>query len=113
MRDTEEYGGPKKAKSWYGKLCTGPFKPNPTVWRLRQQMRLPNKMMPKGNGQRGCRTRTVEKCAPLSNEWWKSVIECKGDEARIDTAQSLVSRAWGLRFEGGDVTHDGAALRAY
>ena len=68
MPDTEECDGVNKAKPWYGKLRTRPFKPNPTVWCPRQQVRLPNRMMPKGNTRHGCRTRTVDKCAPLSDE---------------------------------------------
>ena len=114
MLDTEEYDDPKKVKPWYGKLRTRPFTPNPTVWCSRQQVRLPNGMTPKGKAQREGKRRTMDRCAPLGDEWWKCIIERdKGDEARIDSAQSLVSRVWGLHFEGGNVTHDGAALRAY
>ena len=46
--EAEDYEGPQKAKLWYGKLRPRPFTPNPTVWRLRQQVRLPSRMFSEG-----------------------------------------------------------------
>ena len=112
MPDTEEYEGPQKAKPLYGKLRPRPFTPNPTVWRLRQQVRLPNRILAGGRRKTGRTVLNVDKCAPMTDAWWRCVLEGRGDTARLDEAQILVSHAC-LRFEGGVVVQNAATLRAH
>ena len=113
MPDTEEYEGPKKAKPWYSKLRQRPFTPNPTVWRLQQQVRLPHRIPARGRRKTRRTLLTVDKCAPMTDAWWRCVLEGQGDIAGLDEAQILVSQAWGLRFEGGVVVQNAATLRAH
>ena len=78
-----------------------------------EQLRLPNRMPSEGRHKGGRIVRTVDKCAPLSDAWWRCVLEGQGHRARVDEAQSLVSQTWGLMFEGGEIVHNGATLGAY
>ena len=41
------------------------------------------------------------------------MLDGRGDRARLDEAQILVSQSWGLRFEGREVVPNGATLGAY
>ena len=50
---------------------------------------------------------------PMTDAWWRCVLEGRGDTARLDEAQILVSQSWGLRFEGGVVVQNAATLRAH
>ena len=66
MPEAENYEGPRKAKPWYGKLRPRPFTPNPKVWRLRQQVRLPSRMPSEGWRVAGRQQKTVDMCTPLT-----------------------------------------------
>ena len=75
MPNMGEYKGPKKAKPWYCKLRPRPFIPNPTVWRPRQQVRLPNRIPAGGRRKTRQNVLTVDKCAPMTDAWWRCVLE--------------------------------------
>ena len=74
----------------YGKWRVRPFTPNPTVLRLSQQVRSANEMPFGGRHKSGRTIWTVDKCAGLSDAWWRCVPEGQGDRARVDEAESLV-----------------------
>ena len=47
----------------------------------------------------------------MSDEWWKCIIESRGKLEQLDEAQNAMSQAWGLRFQHGLVSAEGADLR--
>ena len=55
---------------------------------------------------------TVDRCTPLTDAWWKCLLNERGELERLDDARILVSQPWGLRFMGGAIVQHGAALEA-
>ena len=54
----------------------------------------------------------MDRCTPLTDAWWKCLLNEQGELERLDDARILVSQPWGLRFMGGAIVLDGAALEA-
>ena len=55
---------------------------------------------------------TVDKCTPLTDVWWKCLLHERGEPGKLDDARAPISRLWGLKFTGGLIAQDGAALEA-
>ena len=112
MPEAEDYEGPRKAKPWSSKLRPRRVTPNPTVWRLHQQVRLPSRMPSEGRRATGRPQLTMDRCTPLTDAWCKCLLPERGELEGRDDARILVSHPWGLRFMGGAIVQDGASLEA-
>ena len=107
---TAKYGAMPAPASSYQR--PRPFTPNPAVWSLRQHVWLPSQRPSKGRRVTRHPQLTVDRCTPLTDAWWKCLLNERGELEKLDDARVLVSRLWGLRFTGGAIVQDGAALEA-